>query len=297
MSEFVQLLFNGLVVGSIFGIAALGISLVYSVLRLVNFAAADFLTLGAFTTVFFAAQLKLPFFLAVVLSMVLGVLISLFLEFVLWRKLRRSGAGILALFLVATGVAFILRQAIALIFGSDSRKFEIDYLKTYPFLGANLAQAQLIVLFCAAITITGIALFIKKSTIGKDMRAYSDNPSLATVSGIDVDRVIIATWIITGAFGALAGVFQGMVQGHFSNAMGLDLLLIIFAVVVLGTVGDAYGALIGGLVLGVVMELSTWDGFAGGIPSTYKPVVAFAVLVAVLLFKPEGIFGAKARKI
>lgn len=297
MSEFIQLLFNGLVVGSIFGIAALGISLLYSVLRLVNFAAGDFLTLGAFTTVFFAAQFKLPFFLAVILSMIFGVLLSLFLEFILWRKLRRSGAGTLALFLVATGVAFILRQSISLIFGSNSRKFEIDELKTYPFLGANLPQAQLVVLFFSSITITCIALFIKKSTIGKDMRAYSDNPLLAAVSGINVDRVIIATWIISGAFGALAGVFQGMVQGQFTSAMGLDLLLSILAAVVLGTIGDAYGALMGGLVLGVVMELSTWDGFAGGIPSTYKPVVAFAVLTIVLLFKPEGIFGVKARKI
>lgn len=296
-SEFLQLLFNGLVVGSIFGIAALGISLVYSVLKLVNFAAGDFLTLGAFTTVFLAAQFRLPFFLAVLVSMLIGVLLSLLLELILWRKLRQSGAGTLALFLVATGVAFILRQSISLIFGSNSRKFEIDDLKTYPFLGTYLPQTQLIVLFCSAVTITGIALFIKKSNIGKDMRAYSDNPALAAVSGINVDRVIIATWIISGAFGALAGVFQGMVQGNFTSAMGLDLLLSILAAVVLGTIGDAYGALIGGLVLGVVMELSTWDGFLGGIPSTYKPVVAFAVLTIVLLFKPEGILGVKARKI
>ena len=229
--------------------------------------------------------------------MLLGVVISLILEFIIWRKLRKTGAGMLALFLVATGVAFVLRQAIALTFGSNSQKFDIDQIKTYEFLGAQIAQAQLVVLCCASIAITIIALFIKKSTIGKNMRAYSDNPSLASVSGINVDRVIIATWIISGAFGALAGVFQGTVQGQFTSGMGLDLLLSILAAVVLGTIGDAYGALIGGFVLGIVMELSTWDALLGGIPSTYKPVVAFAVLVIVLLFKPEGIFGVKARKI
>lgn len=297
MAEFVQLLFNGLVAGSIFGIAALGISLVYSVLKLVNFAAGDFLTLGAFTAFYFATSTKLPFIIAVLLSMLLGVVISLILEFIIWRKLRKTGAGMLALFLVATGVAFVLRQAIALTFGSNSQKFDIDQIKTYEFLGAQIAQAQLVVLCCASIAIIIIALFIKKSTIGKNMRAYSDNPSLASVSGINVDRVIIATWIISGAFGALAGVFQGTVQGQFTSGMGLDLLLSILAAVVLGTIGDAYGALIGGFVLGIVMELSTWDALLGGIPSTYKPVVAFAVLVIVLLFKPEGIFGVKARKI
>ena len=297
MAEFVQLLFNGLVAGSIFGIAALGISLVYSVLKLVNFAAGDFLTLGAFTAFYFATSTKLPFIVAVLLSMLLGVVISLILEFIIWRKLRKTGAGMLALFLVATGVAFVLRQAIALTFGSNSQKFDIDQIKTFEFLGAQIAQAQLVVLSCASVAITIIALFIKKSTIGKNMRAYSDNPSLASVSGINVDRVIIATWIISGAFGALAGIFQGTVQGQFTSGMGLDLLLSILAAVVLGTIGDAYGALIGGFVLGVVMELSTWDALLGGIPSTYKPVVAFAVLVIVLLFKPEGIFGVKARKI
>lgn len=297
MAEFVQLLFNGLVEGSIFGIAALGISLVYSVLRLVNFAAGDFLTLGAFTTFFFAVDTHLPFILAVIISMIIGVVVSLILEFFLWRKLRKSGAGMLALFLVATGIAFVLRQAIALTFGSNSRKFDIDQIKTFEFLGAQIAQAQLVVLCCASVAITAVALFIKKSTTGKNMRAYSDNPSLAAVSGINVDRVIIATWTISGAFGALAGVFQGTVQGQFTNGMGLDLLLSILAAVVLGTIGDAYGALIGGFVLGVVMELSTWDALLGGIPSTYKPVVAFAVLVIVLLFKPEGIFGVKARRI
>ena len=297
MTDFIQLLFNGLVAGSIFGIAALGISLVYSVLRLVNFAAGDFLTLGAFTTFFFTTRIKFPFIIAVIISMVLGVLLSLLLEIVLWRRMRKIKAGTLALFLVATGVAFIVRQSIALLFGSDSRKFDIDQIKSFELFGAIIPQAQLLVLICSSIAITGIALFIKKSTIGKDMRAYSDNPSLAAVSGINVNKVIAATWIISGAFGALAGVFQGTVQGQFTNAMGLDLLLSILAAVVLGTIGDAYGALIGGFVLGIVMELSTWDALAGGIPSTYKPVVAFAVLVIVLLFKPEGIFGVKARKI
>lgn len=297
MADFVQLLFNGLVEGSIFGIAALGISLVYSVLRLVNFAAGDFLTLSAFTTYFFSVDLHVPLVLAVLISMVIGIALSLFLEILIWRRLRKTGAGMLALFLVATGVAFVLRQSIALTFGSNSRKFDIDQIKTFEFLGAQIAQAQLVVLCCASIAITAIAVFIKKSAIGKNMRAYSDNPSLAAVSGINVQRVIIATWCISGAFGALAGVFQGTVQGQFTSGMGLDLLLSILAAVVLGTIGDAYGALVGGFVLGLVMELSTWHVFFGGIPSAYKPVVAFSVLVIVLLFKPEGIFGVKARRI
>ena len=136
-----------------------------------------------------------------------------------------------------------------------------------------------------------------KARIGKDMRAYANNPSLAAVSGINVDRVVVATWLISGALGSLAGVFQGLVQGQFNNAMGESLLLSFFAAVVLGTIGDAYGALLGGLLLGLFMELSQLGIFFGGVPSNYKPVVAFAALVLVLLFKPEGIFGYRARKV
>jgi branched-subunit amino acid ABC-type transport system permease component len=136
-----------------------------------------------------------------------------------------------------------------------------------------------------------------KTTIGKDMRAFSDNPSLAAVSGINVNRVVRYVWIINGVLSALAGIFQGMVQGRFDSTMGWTLLLPIFAAVVLGTIGDAYGALLGGMVLGLVMEMSTWSVFFGGIPSSYKPVVAFATLGLVLLVKPEGLLGVKARSI
>ena len=297
MTDLIQYLFNGLVAGSIFAIAAVGISLVYSVLRLVNFAAGDFLTLGAFITYYFSVTLELNFVLSILISMLAGMGISWFLELVLLRKLRRNKAGTLALFLVATGVALMLRPVIQYLFGTQVRKFNVDILKTYDFFGARIAHTQLIVLIFATASIITIALFMAKARIGKDMRAYANNPSLAAVSGINVDRVVVATWLISGALGSLAGVFQGLVQGQFNNAMGESLLLSFFAAVVLGTIGDAYGALLGGLLLGLFMELSQLGIFFGGVPSNYKPVVAFAALVLVLLFKPEGIFGYRARKV
>ena len=137
MSDFIQYFFNGLVVGCIFAIAAVGISLLYSVLRLVNFAAGDFLTLGAFITYFLSVTLELNFFLSVLVSMIAGMAISWFLELVLWRNLRRNKAGTLALFLVATGVALMLRPIIQFLFGTETRKFNIDILKTYDFFGVN----------------------------------------------------------------------------------------------------------------------------------------------------------------
>jgi branched-subunit amino acid ABC-type transport system permease component len=229
--------------------------------------------------------------------MLAGMGISWFLELVLWRNLRKNKAGTLALFLVATGVALMLRPIIQFLFGTQTRKFNVDILKTYDFLGARIAETQLLVLIFASSSILLIALFISKARIGKDMRAYANNPGLASVSGINVDRVVLATWLISGALGSLAGVFQGLVQGQFNNTMGESLLLSFFAAVVLGTIGDAYGALAGGLFLGLIMELSQLHIFFGGVPSNYKPVIAFATLVLVLLFKPEGLFGYRARKV
>lgn len=297
MTDLIQYLFNGLVVGSIFAIAAVGISLLYSVLRLVNFAAGDFLTLGAFITYFLSVTREINFFLAIIISMAAGMAICWFLELVLWRNLRRNKAGTLALFLVATGVALMLRPIIQYVFGTETRKFNVDILKTYDFLGARIAHTQLMVLIFGSLAIMTIALFMSKARIGKDMRAYANNPSLAAVSGVNVDRVVMATWLISGALGSLAGVFQGLVQGQFNNAMGDTLLLSFFAAVVLGTIGDAYGALAGGILLGLFMELSQLAIFFGGVPSNYKPVVAFATLVLVLLFKPEGLFGYRTRKV
>jgi len=297
MAEFVQLLFNGLVTGSILAMAAVGVSLVYGVLRLVNFAAGDFMTLGAFIAVFLSVSEGWPLIAAVVVAIFAIAALGLGLDWLLWKRLRNSKAGTLALFLVATGVALILRQSILMIFSSGSRKFSINETATFSFLGANIATSQLIVLLLSSSAIVTLGLFMAKSTIGKDMRAFSDNASLAAVSGINVNKVVRYVWIINGILSALAGIFQGMVQGRFDSTMGWTLLLPIFAAVVLGTIGDAYGALLGGMTLGLVMELSTWHVLFGGIPSSYKPVVAFATLGIVLLVKPEGLLGVKARSI
>lgn len=297
MSDFVQLFFNGLVTGSILAIAAVGVSIVYGVLKLVNFAAGDFLTLGAFVTVVLSVDHHVPFIVAILIAMLTIAAISVVLEFALWRGLRRSKAGTLSLFLVATGVSLIVRQLILIFFGVGSRKFDIDVVRTFQFLGAQIAYSQLVVLVFASATILLLGLLIAKSPLGKGMRAYSDNPSLASVAGVNVDRIIMATWLVSGLLTGLAGVFQGMVQGSFESTMGWMLLLPIFAAVVLGTIGDAYGALIGGFVLGLVMELSTWHVLFGGVPASYKPVVAFGTLALVLLVKPEGLLGYKARSI
>ena len=288
---FLQLLVNGLVTGSVYAIAAVGISLVYGILRLVNFAYGDMMTFGAFAGFFANTTLGLPMIASALVGMVAVALLSVALDVALWRPLRLRRAGFMGLFLASIGVALVLRQGILLVWGPQPRAYDIDPFKVYVVGDVRLSLAQVATIVAAAVAIVAIGLFLSRSSTGRVMRAMSDDRVLAQLSGIDVNRVILATWIISGLTAGLAGVLAGLVQSTFDPNFGFQLLLPVFAAVVLGGIGSAYGALAGGLVLGVATELSTWEGFGGGVDPVYKPVVAFVVLIVALLLRPQGLFG------
>ena len=288
---FTQLLVNGLVTGSVYAIAAVGISLVYGILRLVNFAYGDMMTFGAFAGYFANATLGLPMIASAAFAMVAGAVLSVALDVVLWRPLRLRRAGFMGLFLASIGVALVLRQAILLVWGPQPRAYDVDPFKVYVIGDVRLSLAQVATIVAAAAAILVIGLFLARTTTGRVMRAMSDDRALAQVSGIDVDRVVVVTWIISGVAAGLAGVLAALVQSSFDPNFGFQQLLPIFAAVVLGGIGSAYGALVGGLALGLAMELSTWPSLFGGVNPVYKPVVAFALLIVALLLRPQGLFG------
>src|SRR6266542_3204375 len=155
----------------------------------------------------------------------------------------------------------------------------------------RLSGAQGIAIVVAAVGIVLVGLLIAQTGVGRMMRALADDVQLTAVSGVRTGRVIVAVWILSGLLAGLAGVLAGLVQTSFNPQLGFTLLLPIFDAVVLGGIGSAYGALTGGLALGLAMELSTWPELAGGVDPTYKPVVAFGLLVLVLLLRPQGLFG------
>ena len=288
---FMQLLANGLVTGSVIALAAAGISIVYGILRLVNFAYGDYMTFGAFAGILFNVKLGLPIVLAAVIAMAATALLSVALEFVLWRPLRAKSAGFMSLFLVSVGLALVLRHVIYLVAGPQPRTYAVDPYKVYVIGSARLSGAQGIAIVVAAVGIVLIGLLIAGTGVGRMMRALADDLPLAAVAGVRTGRVIVAAWIVSGLLAGLAGVLAGLVQTSFDPQLGFTLLLPIFAAVVLGGIGNVYGALAGGLALGLAMELSTWAELAGGVNPTYKPVVAFGALVLVLLLRPQGLFG------
>ena len=295
LSVFMQLLANGLVTGSVYAIAAVGVSLVYGILRLVNFAYGDIMTFGAFAVYFErdprpadASPRRRSRCSQRPSSRSRSTSCS-------GGRSAHAVRGFMSLFLASIGVALVLRQAILLVWGPQPRTYDVDPYKVYvigerPAVAArrsSRSSSRPSRFSCRAVP-------GPHQRPGRMMRALADDRALAQVSGIDVDRVVLVDLDHLGPRSPVSpGVLAALVQSTFDPNFGFQLLLPVFAAVVLGGIGSAYGALAGGLVLGLATELSTWEGFGGGVDPVYKPVVAFVVLIVALLLRPQGLFGQR----
>ena len=290
MHELLQTSINGLSIGSIYALAAIGLTLVYGILKLVNFAHGDFMTLGAYVAFAVNVSADLPLALAVAAALAAVALMGLSFEYAIWRPMRNRGAGMLQLLLMSLGLAFVIRYLIQFQWGGQSQKLNVDTLQAWHPFDLTISRIQVIVIVSAGVLLTVVALLLKTSTLGKSMRALSDNFDLAEVSGIDTGRVIAVTWLVAGGLAGLSGVFAAIYQTTFDSETGFRLLLSVFAAVILGGIGSAYGALAGGILIGLVQEWSTMF-----VSPTYKEAVGFLVLILVLLIRPQGIFGRAVR--
>jgi neutral amino acid transport system permease protein len=215
--------------------------------------------------------------------------LGLVFERVMWRPMREKGAGLLQLLLMSIGLAFLLRAAIQYVWGTEIRGLDVDTTDFVEFLGLRHGLADLIVILVGVAVLVGTGLVLRYSLFGKQMRAVADDINLAETSGIDTRKTINYTWLFSGALAGLAGVLLAAYT-NLKPELGFELLLPIFAAVVLGGIGNAFGALSAGLVLGVMIEWSTLV-----IPSGWKFAIGFLVLIIVLIIRPQGIFGqAKA---
>ncbi|MHB1467553.1 MAG: branched-chain amino acid ABC transporter permease [Solirubrobacteraceae bacterium] len=294
MTEFIQLLVNGLVTGAILALGAIGVSLVYSILGVVNFAQGEYLTYGAYAAVVVNVLWGGNIVLAMVAAVVAIVALSVGLEYVFWRPMRRKRAGMFTMLISSFGLALTLRGLLYVVAGADSRTYRVNALRVFVIAGIRISETELAAIVIACVSIGVLGIFLGRSRFGKAMRAVAEQPQLAAVAGIDTQRVILLTWVFVGVLAALAGVLEGLLISSFNENMGFSLLLPIFAATILGGLGNPYGALAGGLTIGVVMQLSTWSGFAGGVSPVWEQVVAFVVLLAALLIRPYGILGRKA---
>ena len=197
----------------------------------------------------------------------------------------------MSLFLASIGLALVLRQALLLAAGSQPRSYDVNPYRVFVLGSVRLSEPQLIAIVTAAAAIVAVGLFLSLTTAGRVLRAMADDRALAAVAGIDVGRATRSRGSSPACSPGSRACSPHSSSTSFDPNFGFQLLLPVFAAVVLGGIGSAYGALAGGLALGVAQEVSTWSGFAGGVNPVYKPVVAFAVLVAALMVRPQGFFG------
>jgi len=292
LSYLLQLTLNGLITGAILALTGVGASLVFGIQRVANFAHGEYLTFAAYVALVLNVVLRQSIVVAAVGAMAATALLAVGIHFSVLRPLR--GRGLVALSLITTGLGLMLRNVIFIVAGPTIRTYAIDQSAVYDLGLVRISPGQAVALVIAAAVAPAVALFLARTRLGKAMRAVADNRDLAAISGIDVDRIGAYVWLLAGALAGIGGVMFGVVQGTFEPNLGSQVLFLIFTTVVLGGIGSAYGALVAGLVLGLAMDLSTWSGFFGGLDARFKPVLAFAALILLLLYRPQGLFG-KAR--
>jgi neutral amino acid transport system permease protein len=276
---------SGLSTGSIYALGAVGLTLVYGILKLVNFAHGDFVTLGAYLAYLANVTWGWSIGLALVVGTVGVAALGVLSEKTMWAPMRRKRAGLLQLVLMSIGLAFLIRSLIQFQWGTDVLSLDVNKTATVHFLGLSIGRTQLITIVVGIVVISAIGLMLRFTLLGKRMRALSDDLDLAETAGIDTERIILYTWLFSGGLAGLAGVLAGTIL-PLQPELGFTLLLAMFASVILGGIGDAFGALIGGMVLGLATEWSTMF-----IDSRWKLAVGFVVLIGVLIIRPQGIFG------
>lgn len=285
-----QATLNGLVAAGYFALGAVGLTLVFGVLRLVNFAHGDMLTFGTYVTLGVTA-LGLPFWPAAAVGVVATAVLAVLLDRLIWEPLRRARTSTLQLFLAATGLAIVLRYGVQFFATGQVRSVGLDTTSSVDIGPWHLGTLQLAVMLIGLVTIVLAGLGLRYTRLGKEMRAVSDNIALAEVSGIDTRRTIRITWLAAGGLAGLAGILYAAAIGSINPNFGFTILLSLFAAAILGGIGNAYGALAGGIVIGLAQEWSTLF-----FNPRWKPAVGFAILILTLLLLPRGIMGrGKAR--
>jgi branched-chain amino acid transport system permease protein len=297
-----QQIFNGLVLGSVYALVALGYTMVYGILQLINFAHGDVLMVGAMVAVtvvglLVKSGLPLPVVLiiAILAAIPVCILLSLFIERVAYRPLRNAPR--LAPLITAIGVSIVI-QTVAMMIWKPNPIIFPDLLPTTPIMLGEVVMApkQLLILFVSACMMVGLIFLVNKTRLGRAMRATAENPRIAGLMGVNANQVIAATFAIGAALAAIAGVLVALNYNIVQFTMGFMPGLKAFTAAVLGGIGNIAGAMVGGLLLGVIESLAAGyigDITGGFLGSNYQDIFAFVVLIVVLVFKPSGIMGER----
>ena len=297
---------NGLLLGIIISVASVALSLLYGVTRIVNFAHGEIIALGAIMTLFFSnpidsrvlfldrySPLGMNFTFSIIISIIICGIFGGLLEIFLFKPLRKSEVGNIAVLVVTIGLSILFRHIYLLFATGKVQNFPLELERRQTYLFFDMTPRNFQVLIAGLAVMIFIGLFLSYTKIGKAMRAVRDSNELANISGINSDNIILFTWVSSSMLAGLAGIFQAIINDVRYN-MGFLILLLIFAGTVLGGIGTSFGAMVGGLLIGIFVQVSVALPFMEG-HTEAKNAVALAIMILILLFRPQGIFGQKER--
>ncbi|MFC7878309.1 branched-chain amino acid ABC transporter permease [Isoptericola sp. NPDC057391] len=281
---------SGIRFGLLLALASIGLNLVFGTTGMSNFAHGEQFALGAALGFIAINQLGMSIWVGGLLTIAVCALSGVAQDAAIWRPLRRRGTPVMQLMIVSIGLSITLQYVIQLLIGGGSERILSANPRPLTLLGITLSTTSWISMAVALVCLVGFALFLTRTRLGRATRAVSDNPALASATGIDPDKVVRVVWILATAFAALAGLMWGISFGSFNWQLGVQLLLLMFAAVTLGGLGTAFGALVGSILIGLVVELSNLV-----IQSDLRYASALVILILVLLIRPQGILGRRER--
>ncbi|WP_277212054.1 branched-chain amino acid ABC transporter permease [Isoptericola croceus] len=281
---------SGLRFGLLLALASIGLNLVFGTTGLSNFAHGEQFALGAAVGFITINQMGMSIWVGGLLTLAICAFTGLAQDSAIWRPLRKRNVPVMQLMIVSIGLSITLQYVIQLMIGGGSERILSRNPQPLKLAGITLSTASWLSMVVALVCVLGIAWFLTRTRIGRATRAVSDNPALASATGIDPDKIIRIVWVMATGFAALAGLMWGVSFGSFNWQLGVQLLLLMFAAVTLGGLGTALGAFVGSLLIGQVVELSNLF-----IPSDLRYASALVILILVLLFRPQGILGRRER--
>ena len=287
MEYYAQLLLNGIIAGSIYALFAVGLTMVYGVFRFINFAQGELIAWGAYLALFFTrSPFSLPVYFAALPALAITALIGLAQDRFVFEPLRHGSR--ITLLIASIGLSYFLRNAIRLVWGSDLQTYGLMPVRGIEFAGLSITSAQIAMMAAAVLFLGVLYIVFTRTLLGKSLRAVADNMTLAQIMGVSMKKVSAAVWVLASLFSAVGGILLA-VDTNLEPLMGLTNLIKAFAAVLLGGAGNVWGALLGGLIIGIAENLSV-----AFISPGYKDFISFALIILMLLFRPRGIFGVWA---
>jgi len=281
---YAQLITNGIIAGSIYAMFAVGLAMVYGVFKFINFSHGELITWGAYLTLMFSSPpFALPFYIAAIPALLLTVAIGFAQDWFVYKPLRQSNP--IAILIASIGLSYMLRNGIRLCWGSDLQTFDLPLSAGILLGGIYITKIQILMVLSAIIFLSILYLLLTKTLLGKSLRAVSDNMELADIMGINMKKVTCTIWVLASLFAGSGGILLAL-DTSLDPMMGMNNLIKAFAAVLLGGAGNIWGALIGGLFIGIVENISV-----AFISPDYKDFVSYALIFLLLLLKPKGIFG------